>query len=255
MDITLSAEIYILIFIVTLLAKIVGTLIGGGGFVTQPFLILLGIPPQIALANDISTSAGMNITSMHVFKKHKMISINKLSWWIPGMILGPLIGVKLLQFLPSDFIKWTVTLYCLIACILLLTQHKKINKEPLKNIYLRRCIAIVSSFIIGAYIGFSGAGAAFLTGTALLLTHKISTKEMTAMRHVLHFFPSFTACIAYLYIGWIDLKLASTLFSACLIAGYIGSHMVIKLPEKTVRYIFCSSGILMSLAVIFQEIL
>ncbi|MAI07796.1 MAG: hypothetical protein CMF61_02445 [Magnetococcales bacterium] len=255
MDLNLSPEMLFLIFLVALFAKIIGTLIGGGGFVTQPFLILLGIPPQIALANDISASAGMNITSMHVFKKHKILFFKKLLWWLPGMILGPLIGVELLKTLPTDLIKWVVSIYCLCACTFLLSQKNKPDVTPIQNIYARRTTSVFASFLVGTYIGFSGAGAAFLTGTALILTHKVNSKEMTAMRHVLHFFPAFSAAVSFYFLGWLNLALGLTLFSACLMAGYIGSHMVIKFKEETVKKLFCTAGIFMSLAVIAQEIL
>jgi uncharacterized membrane protein YfcA len=246
MEINLNLEMLPLIFIVAL--------IGGGAFILQPFLFLMGIPPQLAMAHDVTTTTGMNISSIGVFKKQNMLDVDKIIWWIPGMIIGPFIGIELLQTLPTDAIKWAVTLYCLGACLFLLFKKNHSTREPIQNIILRRITAVIFSFIISAYIGFSGAGAAFITGTALVLTHKISMKEMVALRHIIHILPSSIASLTFIWMGWIDLYLGLTLFSACLLAGYLGSHMVIKLPENVIRILFSVAGILMSLAVIIDHL-
>lgn len=239
-----------LIFIVTLAAKVVGTLVGGGGFVTQPFLMLLGVPPQLALAHDVTTSGGMNVTSVHTFSKHGMIKYRELLWWIPGMLIGPLGGVEILQILPAETVKFVVSIYCLVACTWLLFATGKQRLNPIKSIWIRRILTLIAGFVIGAYIGFSGAGTAFLTGTILVLISDHDLKNMTAMRHAIHCLPSVVASISYIMMGWIDLTLGLTMLVACLSAGYIGSHLVIKLPEKTIKLIFCITGIAMSIAVL-----
>jgi hypothetical protein len=74
----------------------VGLTNGGGGLISIPLLILLGLPPQIAVATDRFGSLGYAASSTYKFLKSRKIVF---SYILPLAIIssiGGLIGAKIL---------------------------------------------------------------------------------------------------------------------------------------------------------------
>jgi uncharacterized membrane protein YfcA len=61
------------VFFIGLLASIFGTLVGGGSLLSIPFLIMTGLPPQVAIATERFGDLGRTITSFLKFFNSKKI--------------------------------------------------------------------------------------------------------------------------------------------------------------------------------------
>lgn len=96
-------------------------------------------------------------------------------------------------------------------------------------------IAMIVSFIIGAYDGFYGPG----TGTFLVLAltglAKIDVKKATGNTKFINLASNIAALITFFINGklLIPLGLCAALFS--MVGNYLGSGMVLKSGEKIVR--------------------
>ena len=110
-----------------------------------------------------------------------------------------------------------------------ITEHSSISTKK------QYTIAIIASFIIGAYDGFYGPG----TGTFLVLAltglAKIDVKEATGNTKFINLASNIAALITFLINGkiLIPLGLSAALFSMA--GNYLGSGMVLKNGEKIVR--------------------
>lgn len=51
----------IILFLAVLIGDMFGNMFGGGGFLKQPALLLAGINPRIAIANDIAGAAASTL--------------------------------------------------------------------------------------------------------------------------------------------------------------------------------------------------
>jgi uncharacterized membrane protein YfcA len=56
------------IFAIGVLASVVGTMVGGGSLLSIPFLIFLGLPPQVAIATDRFAGLGAGVTAFFRFR-------------------------------------------------------------------------------------------------------------------------------------------------------------------------------------------
>ena len=75
-----SIEILAFLFFVGVVAGFLDTLVGGGGLLAVPALLLSGIPPIYVLGtNKFQGSMGTGIATFLLFKK-KLIKINYIRW-------------------------------------------------------------------------------------------------------------------------------------------------------------------------------
>ena len=71
-DINLSSLFsvkYVFLFLVGLFSSSFGTLAGGGGLLTIPVLMLLGLPPDMAIATNRFSVNGLIIAGLYEFTK------------------------------------------------------------------------------------------------------------------------------------------------------------------------------------------
>src|SRR3989338_8859602 len=107
----------ILVFFIGIFTSFIGVIGGGGGLISIPFLIFIGLPPQIAVATNKCGSVGLITAAIPKFWKAEKIiwkyvlpftgvsivaayfGANLLLSLDPG-VLEPILGVMLLFILP-----------------------------------------------------------------------------------------------------------------------------------------------------------
>ena len=83
---------YVLIFFIGIIATTLGTLAGGGGLISLPSMLLMGLPIHSAIgANKVSNTVSA-FSSFYVLLRRKEISFKESFWIIPVSLAGGLSG-------------------------------------------------------------------------------------------------------------------------------------------------------------------
>lgn len=226
----LSWEVIALATITIYVAEIFGSVVGGGGFLVQPVLILLGIPVHVAVANDIVACLGSDLGAIPKLKKHGYISWQQAIWMIPGAIIGGYTGSQLLQYLEPTWIEKIIGVFALLmVSYTLLSTHDGTRPHPLPRHW--RPIAVFLSLIIGLHMGISGAGTGTLAGIALVSGLGLTHLQSLGTRLIFLGIANLAAAFGYLYSDLIIWQLVLPMFLACILAGWTGSHIALKLGD------------------------
>ena len=103
-------------FIAGVLASIVsGMAGGGGGLISAPFFILIGLPPQIAVATTKFGSLGLTLGSIAKFRKTEYVRKDYVIYLSVLSIVAAFIGSNLLLVTNNAFIEKLVGVTMLIA--------------------------------------------------------------------------------------------------------------------------------------------
>ena len=251
----LSATTLIAIFLVTFLTKTYGVLIGGASFILQPFLIAMGIPPHMAVAHDIAGTNGVTVTGGYVFLKSGHVNMHVLKYTLPGMIIGPAIGVYFLNSTPPELLEKFIATISFCGALYMLLKHRDVIHNTVKSHPFiekhKPVFAVIFGMFLGAYFGFSGAGGGILSGVLLISLLNLSVLQTIATKRILHAPAFLFSALSYLYMGWLDPYLFATMFSACLASGFVGSHMSLRINEKILGYIFIAAAAIMALLILF----
>lgn len=227
------------VFGITLVGDVFGSLIGGGGFIIHPVLLMLGIPAPIALANDMAASGGAAISGGYVFHRHKLINYHLLLWWLPGLLLGPVIGVKLLVLSPDWLLRWLVAANAVAGALLLV---RIISRPPQsKDGALPRgwqFYSVIFGFLIGIYFGYGGAGAGVLASALLIGVLRTELRHTVGLKNIITFVPALPASVSYFWHGLLSPPLLAAMIAASLLGGYLGGRIVVTLPNRILQRLF-----------------
>src|SRR5882724_6653704 len=101
------------LFVTGLIAGFVDSIAGGGGLITLPVLLNLGIPPAFAFGtNKLQASFGSGSATWH-FAQSKVVSLRECGLGVLFTVIGAAAGTLLVQHLDPAFLKKFVPLLLL----------------------------------------------------------------------------------------------------------------------------------------------
>jgi len=227
-------------FVEILIGFIVGILIGltgiGGGALMMPLLLLIGIPPLIAI--------GTNLIFNFVTKAWSVFLhyTRKINWKIVGFLF---IGIILANFIAFFIIKSVkiIFLFYLIISILILGSLYNIIRFIMKKD--RHIFYAINSSITYIFFGFIVALLVSLTsiGAGLILTFllihftKLNEKEIVKITLIFGFLATFFGSILHGTLGNINYKLAALLIIGSIPGSYFGYLLHNKVDYKKLRLV------------------
>ncbi|WP_432354248.1 sulfite exporter TauE/SafE family protein [Sporosarcina sp. A2] len=222
---------YIVLYFTGLVAMMLGTLAGGGGLITMPAMLLMGIPIHSVIgASKISTTVSSFSTFLTVLLK-KQITLRE-SWWILPVSLtgGTLGGLAATHIMEATLYKLAIIL--LIGAFLTSFLSKadfagEASLKPSKT-------GITGLVGIGLYDGLFGPG----QGTLLLYVFnhlRISYMRSIGFVRLATFSSGFGAAISYIAMGKIIWPIACALVLGSLSGAQIGVRIAGKLNPQHVR--------------------
>jgi uncharacterized membrane protein YfcA len=208
---------------------------GGGGFITLPILIALGLSPQQAVATNKMASFGLNAGSVAAFRSKAFANPKLLSFF---MVLAVLISLTV----PYIFKSLSGKHFQLIlgAVILAMIPLIMSEKEGLQQHAVSRAKKIIGAFLMGLVLFLQGVfsgGMGSLNTVLLIYFFGLSALQASAMRRVITLSLNIFIVLALiLTTHFIVYKLAFAGMAGGLIGGYTGARLAILRGEKFAKY-------------------
>lgn len=221
------------IFVAGLIGEGYGALVGGGSLVTQPALLLIGVPLQSTLAVDatapIATEAGiLTETYKDVIKKKKLV----LLLAVP-VIIGGIIGTHLLITTSPKVIK-----YIMIASIFLILGDGFVTNKKRKSPHISKekyATMIILMFIISIYTIFIGLGEGTFGRLALMVTLGFSFVQSQGIAAAAKMPARIYALVVTAMAGFIVWPYLLTFWCSDFIAGKYDTKFIKRIPDKYMR--------------------
>lgn len=215
---------YISLFFIGIAATTIGTLAGGGGLISLPAMLLLGVPIHSAIgANKVSNTVS-SFSSFFVLLKHKRISLRE-SWWIlPVSLLGGVSGGFLATKLTDQQLSFFAIGLLVFAFVTSFLGKGDFSGD--KKLTVNR-ISVPGLYGIGIYDGLFGPG----QGTLMLyLFGYLEVAYIRAVGYVrlATFSSCFGAAITYIAAG----KIIWPLTIMLLLGSVTGAQLGVRLAEK-----------------------
>lgn len=215
-------------------AGFVDSIAGGGGLLTTPTYLFLGLPPQFILGTNKCVSTFGTTMAVSRFIKNKSFDYPLVVYSSVFAILGSGLGAYLSKFLNNE--RMVYLLLIVTPIILVLNQIKaKPENAAVKNIMLKSSLI---GFFIGGYDGFFGPGTGTFLMFAFTLFLNMNLLKASANARIINFASNISAFFLFLYKGFIVWKLVPVAISGALIGNYFGSGYVIKGNVKLVKVVF-----------------
>lgn len=207
-----------LLFFIGLVGNLIGTLAGGGGLITLPTMLLLGMPVHSAIgANKVSNTIS-SLSNFYTAFRRKEVTFVEARPIVLLCFIGGLLGGFLASLFSGEAL--TILALCLLIFAFILSFFGKTDFG--ENITLelkKRTSALLVS--VGIYDGLFGPG----SGTLLLYIYaheKISYVKAVVLGRVGIFATCFGAAIVYVLSGQILWTQTLILMAGSIIGSQIG---------------------------------
>ncbi|MFF2754725.1 sulfite exporter TauE/SafE family protein [Psychrobacillus sp. NPDC058041] len=222
---------FILFFIVGVVGNVVGTLVGGGGLISLPTMLLMGLPVHSAIgANKVSNTVS-SLSSFLVIFKQKEISVKEalsvLSFCLGGGVLGGLVA----SFLSGNTL--TIIAIVLLSFAFITSFMGKGNFEGTGSFRLNKKM-VPALLGIGMYDGMFGPGSSTLA-LYLYASQKIAYIRAVGLARIGVFASCFGASITYISTGKIIWPLTIALMLGAIIGAQLGVRLARKLKSEQVK--------------------
>ena len=233
-----SISIILIIMALGFLAAFIDAVVGGGGLISIPTLLAVGLPPSIALGTNKLASVFGSMTSAFRFIRSGKVDLKLVGrLFVPVFILA-MLGASLATFLPAQLLKPIVIV--ILTLVLLYTIFKKDwgDVRRVQSFTVKKAILItILLSLIGFYDGFLGGG----TGSFMmfiLLMFGFDFLGAAGNAKVLNFASNLGALILFMILGEVNYLYGLIMAASMIVGSYVGAMFAIKQGVGYVKVLF-----------------
>ena len=228
---------YTVFFVAAFLGGFIDAIAGGGGLITLPAIMAMGVPPHLALGTNKLQGVFGSFTATLNFTKKGLIDYKECFVGIVFTFIGALIGATLILFLNANFLKIIIP-FLLIAIFIYTLFMPKIGESDRAAKMNERLFYIIFGLILGFYDGFFGPGAGSFWMFAMVALIGLNLKKAVAHTKALNFASNIVALGVFIAGGQILWLVGFLMAVGQILGAYFGSILVIKKEVKFIRTMF-----------------
>ncbi|MDU4892602.1 MAG: TSUP family transporter [Clostridium sp.] len=236
-------------------AAFVDSIAGGGGIISVPAYMIVGLPTHIALGTNKFAATMGSLTSSINFIRSGNCNFKLLKIVAPFTLIGSILGVKTVLLIDESFLQPLVLILILAIGIYTffsksLGEEDNFNGFTKKNLFL----SILLGFSLGFYDGFFGPG----TGTFLVFGFinilGLNFLKASANARVLNFVSNISALVTFAISGNINYLIGIPVCILMILGAKIGTRLAINKGNKIIKPIFITMAMAVAVKMLFQII-
>lgn len=235
-----------------LAAGIVDAIAGGGGLITLPSLLAVGLPPHVALGTNKGQSVFGSAMALFRFQRAGLVNGPRAKVAFPVGLLGSFGGAALVMWINPATLRPLVVVLLVAVAIFLAVYRRPELPPPDRHPTHAALIAGAIALIIGAYDGFFGPGTGTFLIAALVGLLGLTLPQATADAKVVNFASNLAAVCLFAWGGVVAWKVALPMAGAQALGAFIGAHLAVKGGAKLIRPVVTLVAMALSLKVGFD---
>ncbi|MCG3463724.1 sulfite exporter TauE/SafE family protein [Xenorhabdus bovienii] len=248
----LSPEIYGFLFLVAIVAGFIDSIAGGGGLLTIPALLSVGVSPVQALATNKLQAVGGSFSASLYFIRCGAVDWRSQRFAIAMTLLGAMLGALLVQFVSPDFLLYLLpVLVIIIGLYFLLVPNIGAEDRP------RRLAPLAFGCLAGGGIGFYDGVFGPGTGSFLALSYVMlcgyNLAKATAHAKVLNFASNMGSLGFFILGGQVLWLLGLVMLMGQVIGARLGAGLVLSRGQKLIRPMLVTISFLMSIKLLHDH--
>jgi len=216
-------------------AGTIDAIAGGGGLISIPALLAVGLPPHVALGTNKGQALFGSLAAAIRYGHAGLVDLRSARITFPMAFVGSLGGAALVLVIRPEVLR-PLVLVLLIAAAVVVTIVRPAPGAGVEG-FRRHAgpIAATIAIVIGAYDGFFGPG----TGTFLIAAFVgllgMSMTRASADAKVVNFASNVAAAAIFAHGGVVIWAIALPMACAQLIGGFLGAHIAVRRGVRLIR--------------------
>jgi uncharacterized protein len=249
---TIPPWLYPLLFLTGLVAGFVDSIAGGGGLITLPVLLNIGMPPQVALGtNKLQATFGSGSATWH-YGRAGLIDFKACRLGVLFTLGGATLGTLLVSRLPPDLLGQTIP-WLLLAIALYLLFRPTIGEADLQPRMPSTWFHLIFGLAIGFYDGFFGPGTGTFWAMAYILALGFNMTRATAHTKVMNLTSNVASLGVFLIGGHVHFGAGLCMGLGQLLGARLGSRVVIRKGTKLIRPIFIGVVVAITIRLLWRN--
>lgn len=249
MELSIDLTMWLTLCAVGLAAGFIDAIVGGGGMLTIPTLMTMGLPPHVVLGtNKLAASFGSFTASLTFYRK-KLFDPFFWRYAIVFTAIGAVFGTIIVNYLSTEFLEKTLPIIIVITAIYTLVVKSVVEDKPDLPEPTRghKITQGIQGSILGFYDGIAGPGTgAFWTASSTAL-YKINILLSCGLARSTNFVSNVCSLATFIYLGHVNFLLGASLGLFIMLGAWIGAHSAIKFGGKFIRPLFVIVVIIMAI--------
>ncbi|SCL54877.1 hypothetical protein GA0070617_2793 [Micromonospora yangpuensis] len=225
-------------------AGAIGAMAGGGGLLSFPALIAVGIPPVAAtVTNTVALCTG-NLTAA-VATRSDLPQVRQWALLLPTTVVGTLAGCLILLGTPARVFETVVPFLVLGATAMLALQgplwrlvgHPR-DLGPRRRAWTLHAVVGVTS----VYCGYFAQALGLMLISGLTLALDTTLARINALKNLLSGMMGVTTIGVFGLFGPVNWAAAALLAPAAIAGGYVGARWARRLPATLLRAVIVVVG-------------
>ncbi len=226
-------------------AGVVDAIGGGGGLVTVPVLLALGLEPHAVLATNKGQASFGAASSLVTYFRSDGLDRARVPWGLVSGFVGSLVGADLVSLIPSEPLRPMVLIMLAAAACVMLLRDRLIRARgaSLNCAWGTGALGLA----LGGYDGFFGPGTGTLLIAAFVQFFGDSPTRASGNAKVINFASNVAALIVFQLHGSVLWGVALPMGLANLVGANLGARMVLRHGDRVVRVV--ALGVVIAVAV------
>lgn len=253
MELDLSTIAFLALF--GFVAAFIDSCVGGGGLISLPALLGLGIPPYLALGTNKIAGTISSATSSATFISLGKFDKRLILYLFPVSLIGSMIGAKTVLFVPQEALKILVIVMMGIIFVYTLL-NKRFGHDPnFKGLTpFTLSLGIPFTFLIGFYDGFFGPGAGSFFVFLMVLLFGYDFVTAAGNGRILNLASNIAALTVFILEGKVIWITGLTMGVAMIVGATLGARMAVKTGVRYVRPLFLIVSISLITKMVYELI-
>ena len=212
---------------------------GGGGIISLPILLSVGIPPHQALGTNKLQGSFGSFTAAVNYSRKGLVDYKKI---VPGVLftaLGAVLGTVVIQMLSTVFLQHVIPFFLAGVFFYTLFSPDMGGRDSGPKLP-EQLFYITAGMILGFYDGFFGPGTGSFWTLAFVLLLGLDLKKATAHTKITNFTSNIISLTVFIFGGKVLFLTGIIMGSGQMAGAFTGSKLVIRNGVGFVRGFFLS---------------
>ncbi|OEF26895.1 sulfite exporter TauE/SafE family protein [Vibrio rumoiensis] len=236
----LDPTMLLILGIVAFAAGFIDAVAGGGGMLTVPALLSLGLPPHLALGTNKLSATFASSTAAFTYYQKRLFTPNFWYRSFVATLIGAISGTLVINVISTAWLEKILPLIILATAIYtIFSKAPKDSHNALppanKKVHKKQ---ILQGLSLGFYDGAIGPGTGAFWTVSNMALYRMNILLASGVSKAMNFTSNFTSLVTFAILGHINWTLGLTM-GLCLMAGaYVGAHSAIRFGAAFIRPVF-----------------
>jgi uncharacterized membrane protein YfcA len=245
--------IFPLLFATGFSAGLVDAIAGGGGIISIPVLLNLGLPPQLALGTNKFQSSFGSVAASWRYIRRGLVDLRACRLGIGLTLLGALLGAFAVRQIDPRFLERMIpVLLAAIVVYLIFQPRAGLHDRPARMGPV--LFYAIFGTGLGFYDGFFGPGTGSFWAVAYVLLRGQDLTRATAHTKVMNAASNLASLALFAATGLVHLGAGVTMAAGQVVGAHLGAGLVVRRGARFVRPAFLTMAALTILRLLWVNL-